>query len=95
MITPLQAIRAHCRWCCLEQPYEISMCQSMNSCRVWPFRLGRLPEISALLTIVDYSRTNPALSTIFDPARSKYYCRTPPTSPTWTMHGMRLSTGAQ
>jgi len=43
-LTPLQAIRSHCRWCCLEQSYEIRMCQSMNSCPVWLFRLGRLPE---------------------------------------------------
>ena len=48
---PLQAIRSHFRWCCLEQPHEIRMCQLTNSCSVWPFRLGRLPgqgERSAL-----------------------------------------------
>ena len=33
----------------------------------------RLPEIEALLTVVDYTRFNPALSMIFDPYRSNFY----------------------
>jgi hypothetical protein len=33
----------------------------------------RVPEEEALLTIVDYTRYNPALSTIFGPHRSYYY----------------------
>jgi hypothetical protein len=33
----------------------------------------RLPEIEALLTIVDYTHNNPALSKIFNPRRSNYY----------------------
>jgi hypothetical protein len=41
-LTPLQNIRTHCMWCCLDQVLEVRMCPAQK-CPSWPFRLGRLP----------------------------------------------------
>jgi hypothetical protein len=41
--TALESIRTHCRWCTLDQAYEIRICQSQEICPVWPFRLEKLP----------------------------------------------------
>jgi len=38
--SPLRAIRAHCLWCCREQPKEVRLCPAQD-CPLWPFRLGR------------------------------------------------------
>ncbi len=43
--SPLQAIRKHCLWCCVEQPSEVRECRSSKSCALHPYRLGRMPGI--------------------------------------------------
>ena len=39
--TPLQAIRAHCRWCRMDRAFEVGMRQPQEGCLLWCFRLGR------------------------------------------------------
>lgn len=51
-MTPLEAIRQKCRWCCLDQPKEIELCQSEKSCPIWPLRFGKsVPGLSPLKAI--------------------------------------------
>jgi len=38
--TPLRALRAYCRWCCLDQPREVRLCPAVG-CPLWPWRRGR------------------------------------------------------
>ena len=38
--TPLQALRAHCVWCCDGQYREVRLCPAVR-CSLWPWRMGR------------------------------------------------------
>lgn len=40
-MSPLEAIRQKCRWCCLDQTQEIELCQSQKTCPIWPLRFGK------------------------------------------------------
>ncbi len=44
-MTPLEAVRKHCLWCCVDQPLEVRECRSSKSCALWPYRFGKLPGI--------------------------------------------------
>jgi len=41
-LTPLQAIRAKCLWCCYGSAHEVSLCPA-KACPSWPFRFGNKP----------------------------------------------------
>jgi hypothetical protein len=40
ILTPMQAIRERCLWCCLNARKEVALCPS-KKCPLWPFRMGR------------------------------------------------------
>jgi hypothetical protein len=42
-LTPLQAIRQKCLWCCNGSANEIALC-SAKACPSWPFRFGHKPS---------------------------------------------------
>lgn len=46
--SPIQAIRAKCIDCSVEQPSEVRLCEAVN-CPLWPFRAGLHPYTSAKL----------------------------------------------
>ena len=41
-LTPLQAIRQKCLWCCDGATHEVALCPA-KVCPIWPFRFGRKP----------------------------------------------------
>jgi hypothetical protein len=41
-MTPLQAVRQKCLWCCKGSAHEVARC-SDEACPSWPFRFGRKP----------------------------------------------------
>lgn len=41
-LTPLQAIRQKCLWCCDGSAHEVALCPA-EACPSWPFRFGRKP----------------------------------------------------
>lgn len=43
-MTPLQAIRHHCLWCCLESSREVGLCPA-ETCPVHAYRAGHMPRI--------------------------------------------------
>jgi hypothetical protein len=42
-MTPLQAVRQKCLWCCNGSPHEVALCPA-KACPSWPFRFGRKPS---------------------------------------------------
>lgn len=40
LLTPLKAVRAHCRGCCNELATEVALC-TVTSCFLWPYRFGK------------------------------------------------------
>lgn len=47
-MSPVQAIRANCLDCSVQQPSEVRLCEAV-SCPLWPFRAGQHPYTSAKL----------------------------------------------
>ena len=45
VLTPLKAIRAHCRGCCCGSYKEVERCH-IDICPLWPYRLGHRPAFS-------------------------------------------------
>lgn len=43
-MTPLKAIREKCLDCSAQQPSEVKHCP-VTKCALWPFRLGKNPNI--------------------------------------------------
>jgi hypothetical protein len=41
-LTPLQAVRQKCLWCCNGSAHEVALCDA-QACPSWPFRFGRKP----------------------------------------------------
>ena len=41
-LTPVQAIRQKCLWCCNSSAHEVALCLA-KACPSWPFRFGRKP----------------------------------------------------
>jgi hypothetical protein len=41
-LTPLQAVRQKCLWCCNGSAHEVALCLT-KACPSWPFRFGRKP----------------------------------------------------
>lgn len=44
-LTPMKAIRAHCRDCSGDSNAEIREC-GIRTCPLWPFRLGKNPGVA-------------------------------------------------
>lgn len=42
-LTPIKAIRQHCKECCCGQVKEIKLC-SIKECPLHPYRMGRRPK---------------------------------------------------
>src|ERR1035437_91181 len=42
-LTPLQAIRKKCLWCCIGSAHEGALCPA-KACPSWPFRFGHKPN---------------------------------------------------
>ena len=42
-LSPLQAIRKKCLWCCLGSAHEVALCPA-KACPSWPFRFGHKPS---------------------------------------------------
>jgi hypothetical protein len=47
-MSPIQAIRAKCLDCSVDQPGEVRLCEAVK-CPLWPFRAGQHPYTSAKL----------------------------------------------
>ena len=45
-MTPIKAIRAKCVDCCCGQLLEVRLCP-VQSCPLWPYRMGKRPKIPA------------------------------------------------
>lgn len=41
-LTPLQAVRKYCLWCCCDQASEVSLCFA-TECLLWDWRHGKKP----------------------------------------------------
>jgi hypothetical protein len=54
-MTPLQAIRRKCLWCCNGSAHEVALCPA-TSCSSWPFRFGHKPTDE---TIADHTLLHP------------------------------------
>jgi len=50
-LSPLRAVRAYCRWCCLDQPNEVRLCPA-ERCPLWPLRLGRGTGRGGILKVI-------------------------------------------
>ncbi len=48
LLTPLKAVRAHCRGCCNDQVKEVALC-TVTSCFLWPYRFGRRKRARAIV----------------------------------------------
>src|SRR5215831_147637 len=49
-VSPLQAVRRHCLWCCDGSANEVRLCAA-TGCPMYPFRFGRRPtgeEVAAI-----------------------------------------------
>jgi hypothetical protein len=42
-LTPLEAVRRKCLWCCNGSTHEVALCPA-RACPSWPFRFGRKPS---------------------------------------------------
>jgi hypothetical protein len=49
---PLEAIRLHCLWCCIESALDVRLCPAM-SCPLWPYRFGRNPTADMIAQLGD------------------------------------------
>ena len=41
-MSPMQAIRAKCLYCCMGKPQEVRLCVD-RACVNWPYRMGKSP----------------------------------------------------
>jgi hypothetical protein len=57
-LTPLQAIRQHCLWCCNGSWNEVNLCVS-TGCPLWTLRHGHRPDPDELAAVADVD-THPA-----------------------------------
>lgn len=57
-LTPLKAIRKKCIWCMNDQAYQIRFCTCKDSCTLYPYRLGSVPNPKPALTVLKAIREN-------------------------------------
>lgn len=58
-LTPIKSIRAKCIDCCAGQLAEVRRC-NINTCAIWPYRMGRRPTDSTPVSNPDCAK-NPTL----------------------------------
>jgi hypothetical protein len=51
ILTPIEAMREKCLDCTGQHPKEIFLCRLTN-CRIWPYRMGRRPNIELSMEVL-------------------------------------------